>query len=97
MQNVYYRSGSNHRKHQDASARTIKILEKRLDTIEFKEELTMGDIHSINRMSEFSYVSNDEIYHFTIVDQPEDNKEAETKQEVLDEHEVKVLELIDAE
>ena len=65
--------------------------------MEIKEELTMGDIHSIIKMSKFSYLSNDEIYHFTIVDQLEDNKEAKTKQEVLDEHEVKVLELIDAD
>ena len=35
------------------------------------------------------------IYHFAIVDQFQDDEEAESEQEVLDGHEPKIMELID--
>ena len=65
--------------------------------MELKEELTKGDIQSIMRMSKLlNDVSNDfKIYHFAIVDQLEGVAEEAKEQEILNGHEIKVMELID--
>ena len=43
--------GSNPKKRRNAAAGTINLLEKRIGTMELKEELTKGDVQSIVRMS----------------------------------------------
>ena len=76
--------GSNPKRRRDAAAGTIKLLEKRLGTLELKEELTKGDIQSVLRMSKLlGDVSNDfKMYHFAIVDQLESDQDAEAEQEI---------------
>ena len=70
----------------------IKLLEKRLDTLELKQDLTKNDLQSVLRLSKLlSDVSNDfKMYHLKIVDQLQDDEEAASEQEVLDNHELKV-------
>ena len=65
------RSGSNPWKCPDAATGTIKLIQRRMDTLEFKEELTRSDIQSVLRMNTLlSDMSNDfKTYHFAIVDQ----------------------------
>ena len=89
--------GSNPKKRRNAAAGTINLLEKRLATMELKEELTKGDIQSILRMSKLlSDVSNDfKTYHFAIVDQLEEEEDEDAEQLILDQHETKVMEMID--
>ena len=89
--------GTNPRRRRDAAAGTIKLLEKRVGTLELKEELTKGDVQSILRMSKLlGDVSNDfKAYHFAIMDHIESDQDAEAEQETLDQHETKVMELID--
>ena len=48
-------------------------MEKRLDTMEIKEELTKGDIQSLLRISKFF----GDIYYFAIVGQLNNDEEAE--------------------
>ena len=59
--------------------------------------MTKNDIQSVLKLSKLlSDVSNDfKTYHFAIVDQLQDDKEAVSEQEVLDDYELKVMELID--
>ena len=89
--------GSNPRRRRDPAAGTIKLLEKRIDTMEIKEELSKADVQSILRTSKLTGdVSNDiKEFHFAIVDQLENGEDAETEQETLDQHELKVIELVD--
>ena len=85
------------RRRQDAATGTNKLLEKRIDTMEIKEELTKADVQSIPRTSKLlGDVSNDfKTYHFATIDQIENDEDAETEQETLDQHELKVIELVD--
>ena len=64
-------SGSNPWRCPDAATGTIKLMQRRMDTLELKEELTKSDIQSVLRMSTLlSDMSNDfKTYHFAIVDQ----------------------------
>ena len=59
--------------------------------------MTKSDIQSVLRLSKLlSDVSNDfKTYHYAIVDQLQNDEEAVSEQEVLDDHELKVMELID--
>ena len=59
--------------------------------------MTKSEIQSVLRMSKLlSYMSNDfKTYRFKMVDLLDDDEEAESKQRVLDDHELKVMELID--
>ena len=65
--------------------------------MEIKKELTKSGMKSILRMSKLlSDVSNDfKTCHFAILDQLESDEDAEIEQETLDQHELKVMELID--
>ena len=56
-------------------------MEKRLDTLELKQEVTKSDIQSVLRLRKLlSDVSNEfKTYHFTIVDQLQDDEEAMQK------------------
>ena len=91
------RAGSNPRRRRDAATGTIRLLEKRIDTVEIKEELSKGDVHSILRTSKLlSDLSNDfKSYHFPMVDRFENDDDAEAEEDTLDQHELKVMELID--
>ena len=64
--------------------------------MEIKDKLAKGDIQSILTMSKLlSDMSNDlKAYHLTTIDQLKNDEEAETEQKVLDDHELKVMELI---
>ena len=79
------KSGGNPRKRRDAATGTIKPLEKRLDTIELKEELIKSDFQSVLRLIKLlSDVSNDfKTYHLALVDQLQDDEEAVSEQEVI--------------
>ena len=59
--------------------------------------MTKSDIQSVLRMSKLlSDMSNNfKTHHFTIVDQVDNDEQAGSEQEVLDDHELKVMELID--
>ena len=65
--------------------------------MELNEELTKGNIQSNLRMSKLlSDVSNDfKTYHFAIVDQLDGHEDEAAEQEILDQHETKVMEMID--
>ena len=56
---------------------TIKLLEKRLDTLEHKQELTQNDIHSVFRLTKLlTDMCNDfKACHFAIVNQLLDDEE----------------------
>ena len=73
--------GSNPRRRRDTAAGTIKPLEKRIDTMEIKEELTNADFQLILRTSKLlDDVSNDfKEYHFAIIDQLENDEDVEIK------------------
>ena len=70
-----------------------KLLQKRLAThctMELKEKYTNSDVQSFLGMSKLHVpqnVNNDfRTFHFVIVDQLDDDEEAETQQEVFDDH-----------
>ena len=65
--------------------------------MEFKEELTRGDVQSILRLSKLlSDVSNNfKMYNFATVDQLKEETEDAAEQEILDQHETKVMELVE--
>ena len=79
--------GSNPQRLHVAAAGTIKLLEKRIDTMEIKEELTKTDVQSILRTSKLlGNVSNDfKEYHFAIIHQlkNDDDTNAEAEKETL--------------
>ena len=65
--------------------------------LELKQELTKSDIQSVLRLSKLlSDLSNNfKTYHFTVVNQLQDNEEVVSEQEVLDDHGLKVMKLVD--
>ena len=65
--------------------------------MDLKQELTKNDIQSFLRLSELlSDLSNGfKTYHFTIVDQLQDDEEAVSVQGVLEDHKLKLMEFID--
>ena len=88
--------GMNVRRRRDASRESILMLEQRIMLLEVKEELTEGDRQSALRMSKMiNDVTTDlKTYHFTLIDQIEDEEEAKAEQDILTQHELKVMELI---
>ena len=81
---------------QRCGHRDHRAPEKKIDTIEIEEELAKGDIQSILRMSKLvSDVSNEfKTYHYVIVNQIENQVDQEAEQETLQQHELKVMELV---
>ena len=65
--------------------------------MEIKKELTKARVQSILRTSKLlSDLNNDfKEYHFTITDQLENDDDVQAEKETLDQHELKVMELID--
>ena len=65
--------------------------------LEVKSELSENDRQSALRMSKMiNDVTTDfKAYHFSIVDQITDEEDARAEQEILTEHELKVMNLID--
>ena len=61
--------------------------------MELKEELTKSDIQSVHRISKLlSDVSNEfKTYHFAIVDQLDNYEVADSEQEALGDHKLKVM------
>ena len=90
-------TGANPRRRREAAAGTIDLLEKRIGFLEVKEELTKSDKQSILRTSKLlADLSNDfKSYHAAIVDRLESDAEAIAEQAVLDQHQTKVMDLVD--
>ena len=84
---------SNRKKYQNEAVETIILLEKRIEIMKLKQELPRGDVQSIVRMSKLLIdVNNDfKMYHFAIVDQLEKDTEEAAQQEILDQHDTKVI------
>ena len=81
----------------DASRESILVLEHRIMLLKVKGELTESDRQSALRMSKMiNDVTTDfKTYHFSIVDQIEEEEEAKVEQDILTQHELKVMDLID--
>ncbi len=75
----------------------MNLLERRTAELEAKETLTTADRQSALRMTKLlSDVSADfKNYHFAIVDQIKDEDDAKAEQDRLDDHQLKVMLLID--
>ncbi len=91
------RSGTGIRRRREAADSTVKLLERRTAELEAKETLTTADRQSALRMTKLlSDVSADfKNYHFAIVDQIKDEDGAKAEQDRLDDHQLKVMLLID--
>ena len=91
------RSGGGVRRHRDVAIGTIELLERRTAVLELKESLTEDDRQSAMRMNGLlSSVTTDfKNYHFTLIDSIENEEEAQAEQAILQEHELKVMELVD--
>ena len=91
------RSGTNVRRRREAASGTIKVLERRTGALGDQGKADKADKQSALRMSKLlSDVSADfKNYHFTILDQIEDEEDVEAEQEILDDHELKVMDLVD--
>ena len=89
--------GMNVRRRRDASRESIHMLEQRIMLLEVKGELTESDRQSALRMSKMinDVTSDFKTYHFSIVDQIEEEEEAKAEQDILTQHELKVMDLID--
>ena len=89
-------SGGNPRRRHHVTTEKIKLLEQRMATFEVKEELTLGKVQSVLRISKLlSDTSNNfKGYHFTIVNQIENDDEAAAEQRALGRHDIKVMLLI---
>ena len=97
MAGMLTRSGSGIRRRRDAAIGTIELLKCRTTALEFKESLTEDDRQSAPRMNGLlSSVTVDfKNYHFTLIDSIENDDEAKSEQVVLQEHELKTMELVD--
>ena len=82
---------------REASRESLLILEDRVAVLEGKKELTDHDRQSALRISKMVGDVSAEFksYHFSIVDQIEEEEEAKGEQKLLTEHELKVMLLID--
>ena len=91
------RSGTRAQRRREAANGTVKLLEQRTEALEAKEWLMDDDKRSALRMSKLlGDVSADfKNYHFAIVDTLENEDDVKAEQEVLDHHELSVLELVD--
>ena len=89
--------GMNPRRRRDASRESILMLEQRIMLLEVKSELSENDRQSALRMSKMinDVTADFKAYHFSIVDQITDEEDAKAEQEILTEHELKVMNLID--
>ena len=85
------------RRRRDACTGTIELLERRTEVLELKEELTEDDRDSALRMNGLlgSITSDFKKFHFTLVDAIEEEEEARAEQTVLQDHELKVMDLVD--
>ena len=91
------RLGARVHRRRDAAIGTIQLLERRTAVLELKEPLTEDDRQSAMRMNGLlSNVTTDfKNYHFALIDSLENEEEAKAEQEILQEHELKVMELVD--
>ena len=91
------RSGAGLRRCRDAAIGTIELLERRTEVLELKEPLTEDDRQSAVRMNGLlsNVTADSKNYHFTLVDSIENEEEAKAEQEILQEHELKGIELVD--
>ena len=91
------RLGASVHRHRDVAIQTIELLERRTLVLEHKESLTEDDRQSGMRMNDLlSSVTVDfKNYHFTLIDWIKDEDEAKTEQGILQEHELKFMDLVD--
>ena len=89
--------GMNPRRRRDASRESILMLEQKIMLLEMESELSENDRQSALRMSKMinDITADFKAYHFSIVDQITDEEQASAEQEILTEHELKVMNLID--
>ena len=89
--------GMNVRRRRDPYRESILMLVQRYMLLEFKAELTENDKQCALKMSKMiNDVTTDfKTYHFSIVDQIEEEKESKAEQDILTQHKLKVMELID--
>ena len=89
--------GMNPRRRRDASRESILMLEQRIMLLEMKIDLSENDRQSALRMSKMinDVTADFKAYHFSIVDEITDEEGARSEQEILTEHELKVMNLID--
>ena len=87
--------GLNPRRHRDASRESILMLEQRIMLLEVKGELSENDRQFALRMSKMinDVTAYFKAYHFSIVDQIAEEEDARAEQEILTEHELKVMNL----
>ena len=74
---------------------TIELLERRTAVLESKESLTEDNRQSTLRMILSSVTADSQNYHFTLVDSIEEDEDTQREQATLQEHELKVMELVD--
>ena len=92
------RSGAGVRKCRDVAIGTIDLLKRKTVVLEQMESLTEGDRQSAMRMMTgllTSVTTGFKNNHFTLTDLIEDEDEAKTEQGILQEHEFKVMDLVD--
>ena len=84
------------RRHRDAAIGTIDLLERRTAVLEHKEFLTYDDRQSALRMKGLlsSVTSDFKSYHFNLIDSIENEDEAKAEQAILQEHELKIMDLV---
>ena len=85
------------RRRRDAAIGTIELLERRTAVLEHKESLTDDDRQSALRMNGLlsSVTADFKSYHFTLIDSIENEDEAKAEQAILQEHELKIMDLVD--
>ena len=91
------RSRASGRRRREAANGTIELLERRTEVLEARERLNNDDRRSALRMSKLLGDVCDDFknYHFAIVDALENEDDVKAEQEVLDYHELNVMELVD--
>ena len=93
------RSGASVHRRRDASVGTIELLKRMTEVLELKdrESLTEDDRQSALRMNGLlsSVTSDFKGYHLTLIDSIENEDEVKAEQAILQDHELKVMDLVD--
>ena len=84
------------RRCRDAAIGAIELLECRTAVLEIKESLTEDGRHSAMRMNGLlnSVTADFKNYHLTFTDSIENEDEAKTEQGISQEHDLKLIELV---
>ena len=90
------RSGTSARRCREAANGTVKLLVRRAEALEVKERLTDDNRRSALRMNKLlgDVCIDFKNYHFTIVEALENEDNIMAEREILDEHELTMMELV---